>query len=85
MLVRCFRSAILGFLALLTGATTGATDSTDVETALALSAAPHELRPQAGVWIRTPSGYRQTRRGTNGLQCLVDQETAATLEPQCRS
>ncbi|HEY6325020.1 MAG TPA: hypothetical protein VIW73_00710 [Candidatus Cybelea sp.] len=71
----------VALLAVLSFASTPSSEATEI--ALALSAAPRDLRSTAGVWVRTRSGYHQARRGSNGLQCIVAQETSATLEPQC--
>ena len=51
----------------------------ELETRFALSALPPALRAQASVHLLDPaSGYRLVRRGSNGLECLV-QRTAWEL------
>ncbi len=51
----------------------------DLETRFALSAAPPRLRDEATVHLLDPgSGYRLSRRGTNGVTCIV-QRTAWEL------
>ena len=44
----------------------------ELETAWALSAAPAHLRDGAAVYSMTPTGYVQTRPGTNAFTCLVN-------------
>jgi hypothetical protein len=53
------------------------------ETAMALSAAPEHLRAGAGVYVLTPSGYKQTRRSTNKFTCIVNRDHPKALKPTC--
>jgi hypothetical protein len=53
------------------------------ETAMALSAAPEHLRAGAGVYVLTPSGYKQTRRSTNQFTCIVNRDHPNALKPTC--
>ena len=46
---------------------------TQLETRFALSALPPALRDGATVWLLDPAkGYRVSRKGTNGVNCLVE-------------
>lgn len=46
---------------------------TQLETRFALSALPPALRGGATVWLLDPAkGYRLSRKGTNGVSCLVE-------------
>jgi hypothetical protein len=48
----------------------------DLEARFALSALPATLRDQATVYLLEPAtGYRLSRRGTNGIACLVERTT----------
>jgi hypothetical protein len=53
------------------------------QTRLALSTAPQEVSSRASIYVLTPSGYKQTRTGTNGFSCLVEREMLETVEPTC--
>jgi hypothetical protein len=53
------------------------------ETEMALSAAPEHLRARAGVYVLTPSGYKQTRRSTNKFTCIVNRDHPKALKPTC--
>ena len=46
----------------------------DIETALALSAAPAHLREAATVYVYGPKGFTRTRAGTNGFTCLLNRD-----------
>jgi hypothetical protein len=74
--------ALAGTATALMGQTTGTTLErmpADLETRFALSAAPPRLRDQATVHLLDPeTGYRLSRRGTNGVTCIV-QRTAWEL------
>ena len=54
----------------------------ELETAWALSAAPAHLRDGAAVYLLTPSGYVQSRPGTNAFTCLVNRR-GGDLFPVC--
>ncbi|GFE81655.1 hypothetical protein GCM10011487_36550 [Steroidobacter agaridevorans] len=53
------------------------------EAEMALSAAPEHLREGAGVYVLTPSGYKQTRRSTNKFTCIVNRDHPKALKPTC--
>lgn len=53
------------------------------ETEMALSAAPEHLRTGAGVYVLTPSGYKQTRPSTNKFTCIVNRDHPNALKPTC--
>lgn len=53
------------------------------ETALALEAAPPELRAGAGLWVLTRDGYRQRRVSTNGYTCIVNRDDVESIKPTC--
>jgi hypothetical protein len=53
------------------------------ETAMALSAAPEHLRAGAGIYVLTPSGYKQTRQSTNRFTCIVNRDHPKALKPTC--
>ena len=53
------------------------------EVVLALSALPEGMRAAAGVYVLGPTGYRQVRAGTSGVQCLVSRDRPDTQEPIC--
>ena len=62
----------------------------DLETALALSAAPPALRPEAGVHLLRRGGYEKVRAATNHFDCFVirtvariDVQSADALIPIC--
>src|SRR5438093_7232088 len=53
------------------------------EVAMALSAAPEHLRPGAGVYVLTASGFKQTRPSTNRFTCIVNRDHPKALKPTC--
>lgn len=59
----------------------------DVETTLALSAAPPHLREGAALYLFGPSGYSKTREGSNGFTCLLNRDAflygSLTFKPTC--
>ncbi len=57
--------------------------ATDVEIALARSAAPREVSAAADVYTLTDTGYVLAVRGTNGNACLVNRSWPDALEPHC--
>jgi hypothetical protein len=86
--------ASIGSLVWLTGTTAASSQvgSTillpeDQEIALALGAAPEDLRTQATVYVFTATGYSQVRTGTNGFTCIVNrdgnQKGDHDLKPTC--
>ena len=54
-----------------------------VERAMALEAAPEELRAGAGVWLLTRSGFVQDRPTSNGYTCIVNRDEVLALKPTC--
>ena len=55
----------------------------DQEAALALSAAPEHLRPDATVYALTPDGFVVTQEGTNGFTCVVNRDHPRNRKPTC--
>jgi hypothetical protein len=59
----------------------------DQQIALALSAAPEEIREKATVYVLGAKGFEKAREGTNGVSCLVTRHFASpaetTIEPMC--
>ena len=55
----------------------------EAETAMALSAAPAELRAGAGVYRLGAAGFERVRPSTNGYECLVERAPSQGLEPVC--
>ena len=56
-----------------------------LETQFALSAAPPHLREKANVYLLDPaSGYVLSRRGTNGVSCIVVRSDWQWTEPPFR-
>ncbi len=55
----------------------------DAEIALALSACPPSLAPQAGVYILGKSGYIKVRDSGNGFTAIVQHSVPEAQEPQC--
>lgn len=59
----------------------------EAEIALALSAAPEHLRPDAAVYVFTDRGYELAREGTNDFTCLNNRDSffygADALKPTC--
>lgn len=53
------------------------------EMALALTAAPAHLAPNAEVRVLRAGKYVVVRKGTNGFSCLVEHEDPRTVEPVC--
>ncbi len=53
------------------------------ERALALEAAPEELRAGAGVWLLTRAGFVHDRETTNGYTCIVNRDEVLALKPTC--
>jgi hypothetical protein len=88
-------AAGLVFLLLIAGSAAAENDlprllPDDLETALALSAAPASLRPAAGVHLLRRGGYEKVRAATNHFDCFVvrsvarfDIQSADTLIPIC--
>src|SRR5258708_26000148 len=56
--------------------------SRDLETELALSAAPKHVRAAATVLVLEPSGYVTAQRGTNAFTCLVSRRNG-DIFPVC--
>jgi hypothetical protein len=54
----------------------------DREIAVALSAAPSELRSEAGVYVLAHSGFVLARESHNGFNCLVERDIHVTA-PVC--
>jgi hypothetical protein len=54
----------------------------DLETALALSAAPANVRAGAAVWILGENGYTLAKAGTNAFSCMVSRR-GGDLFPVC--
>jgi hypothetical protein len=59
----------------------------DVETTLALSAAPAHLRDGAAVYLYGAHGYSKTRDGSNGFTCLLNRDAflygSTAFKPTC--
>jgi hypothetical protein len=53
------------------------------EIAAALEAAPEHLRPDAGVYVLTSTGYRRVRESRNGFNCLIERDVPGAFEPRC--
>src|SRR5215470_11407555 len=53
------------------------------EIALALSAAPENLRKDATVYVLRRGGFVKVREGTNGFNCLVERAGEQDQEPIC--
>ena len=53
------------------------------EMALALGALPESMRATAAVHVLGPKGYKKTREGTSGINCLVERSRPDTQEPIC--
>lgn len=58
-----------------------------VETKLALSAAPPELREGAALYLFGPDGYSKAREGSNGFTCLLNRDAfmygSPAFKPTC--
>ncbi len=59
----------------------------DIESVLALSAAPEHLRSQATIFVYGTSGYAKYRDGTNGITCLLNRDGffygSSAFKPTC--
>jgi hypothetical protein len=53
------------------------------EVALALSAAPPDLRDSAGVWALQADGWVEVRKSTNGFTCAVNRDHPLARKPTC--
>ncbi len=53
------------------------------EMELALSAAPEQLRPGAGVYVLEDHGYVQVRSSSNGFTCIVNRDAPKAIKPTC--
>lgn len=53
------------------------------ESALALEALPAELRAEAGLWLLTPTGFREKRRARNAYTCIVNRDEVEAIKPTC--
>ncbi len=53
------------------------------EVALALSAAPPNLRDGAGVWALQSSGWVEVRNSSNGFTCAVNRDHPLARKPTC--
>src|ERR1700741_4008667 len=54
----------------------------DLEIARALSAAPPEVRPHAGVYILEQHGFVKVRESQNGFNCIIERRANHTA-PMC--
>jgi hypothetical protein len=54
----------------------------DLETQLALSAAPSHLRADAAVWVLDQNGFTLAKKGTNAFSCIVARR-GGDLFPVC--
>ena len=57
--------------------------SAECETALALSAAPVNVREKAGVYLLRDTGFELSHPSGNGFHCLVERNHADSVIPQC--
>lgn len=59
----------------------------DVETKLALSAAPEHLRSDATLYLFGKKGFEKAREGTNGFTCLLNRDAffygSTAFKPTC--
>ena len=54
----------------------------DLEIATALSAAPPEVRPHAGVYVLEQNGFVKVRESQNGFNCIIERRANHTA-PMC--
>jgi hypothetical protein len=54
----------------------------DLEIATALSAAPPEVRPHAGVYVLEQNGFVKVRESQNGFNCIIERR-ANHISPMC--
>jgi hypothetical protein len=77
-------AAVFASLYLACAQPAGATTLTEAdEIAIALSAAPEQLRADAGVYVLRASGFARVRESHNGFTCLINRELPASFEPEC--
>ncbi len=57
--------------------------SAEEQTRVIMATAPDVVTSHAALYMMTPKGYVQTRRGTNGFSCLVEREKLETVEAVC--
>jgi hypothetical protein len=63
--------------------TVDASTPRELQIALALSAAPHEVSESATIFVLGKHGYQKVRDGSNGFTCAIDREHVNTVEPEC--
>ena len=55
----------------------------DREMAMALSAAPEQLRDGAAVYVLESAGFVKVRESRNGFSCIVNRDHPLNLKPTC--
>jgi hypothetical protein len=53
------------------------------EMELALSAAPEQLRAEAGVYVLEATGFVRIRSTSNGFTCIVNRDAPRAIKPVC--
>lgn len=60
-----------------------ASTTRDLQTRIAMLAAPPGVSDHADIFILGSKGYEMVKQGDNGFSCLIERETPSTMEPVC--